>query len=105
MEAGNRGLRGGRGDKRDTRLARMAAGLPVTDGPAQPIGSREMTSCRGKSGTGGVAARRWEEVGDEPETGHWGLKEAAAHWSPSHGKGGGPGQTSLSCQGVNAASA
>ena len=49
--------------------------------------------------------RRWEEVEDEPEAGRWGLKEAATHWSSSQGKGGGPGQTWPSCQGVSAARA
>lgn len=39
------------------------AGLPVTDGPGQPMDSGEMTSSPREVWTGGAAARRWEEVG------------------------------------------
>lgn len=97
MEAGNRGLKGGR-DGRDTSEASVAAGLPVTDGPAQPTGQRgDDLIVRGKSGTGGVAVRRWEEVGDEPEAGGAVCKRPQPIGHPVKAKGGGPGFSR--CQG------
>nr|XP_058165117.1 bcl-2-binding component 3, isoforms 3/4-like [Dasypus novemcinctus] len=87
------------GVERETREARTAAGLPVTDSMARPMGSEEMTSSPRESGSGRAAARRWEEMDDQSEAGRWSLKAAAVHWSPCQDKGGGPGWTSPSCQG------
>lgn len=102
--AGRPAGRGASEEGRGARERRTAAGLPVTDGPEQPMGSGEMTSSPREVWNW----RSWgEEVGGGPRragAGRWGLKEAAGHWSPCPAKGGGLGWTSQSCQWANATS-
>lgn len=68
---------------------RTAAGLPVTDGQAQPMGNGEVTSSSRE-------VRNWRSRGQEVGGGRrragggargGGLKEAPAHWSSCQGRG------------------
>lgn len=73
---------------RGLREVRTAAGLPVTDGQAQPMGNGEVTSSSRE-------VRNWRSRGQEVGGGRRRagggaggvLKEAPAHWSSCQGRG------------------